>query len=166
VTSTAFANLSLKKLEWKTVTKTQDGDDYVIQGTGGGGSVRQGSSSYARGVRISSGSGWAGVGWAFASPSATAYKNVKFEVLGRSPNGRHAVIAIWAPAGGSYRNLDNYDAAAVIGPSYRWYSTKAGLASHRGGGKIRTTAVVTNEGSVNTFDIAKVRVTYTYGVLK
>ena len=166
LTSTLYANLSLKKLVWKTVTKTQDGDDYVIKGTGGSGWVRQGSSSYARGVRISSGSSWAGVGYAFPSPSGAVYKNVKFQVLGRSPNSRRAVIAIWAPAFGGYRNLDNYDYAALIGPSYKWWSTTAPLKSHRGGGKIRTTVAVGNDGSVNTFDIAKVRVTYTYGVLK
>lgn len=164
--STLYANVSLKKIVWKTVTRTQDGDDYVIQGTGGTGSVRQRSSSYARGVRISSGSQWAGVGYAFSAPTGAVYKNVTFKVLGRSSNGGRAVIAIWAPAAGGYRNLDNYDYAALIGPGYRWWTTTAPLKSHRGDGKIRTTVAVANDGSVNTFDIAQVRVTYTYGVLK
>jgi len=62
--------------------------------------------------------------------------------------------------------LDNYDYAALIGPSYTWWSTTAPLKSHRKDGKIRTTVAVANDGSVNVFDIAKVRVTYTYGVLK
>lgn len=162
----AFAVLSLKKIYWTTVTKTLYGDQYVIKGAWGTGWVRQGASSYGRGVRISSGNAYAAVGYAFGSPSATLYKNVAFKVLGRSPNGRHGEIAIWAPALGTYMDLSHYDAWARIGPGYAWWSTKAPLKSHRASGKIRTTVYVGNYGSVNIFDIAKVRVTYTYGVLK
>ncbi len=166
LTTTAYANLSKKKLYWTTVTKTQYGSQYVVYGDPGDGWVRKGSSSYTKGVRISSGHAWAAVSYAFGVPTAVAYRNVTFKVLGRSPNGRRADIAIWAPARGSYLNVDSYDAVKVIGPSYRWYSTTASLTSHRGGGKVRAVVFVGYNGSVSNFDIAKVAVTYTYGVLK
>ncbi len=166
LTTTAYANLSKKKLYWTTASKTQYGSQYVVYGDPGDGWVRKGSSSYPRGVRLSSGHAWAAVSYAFGVPTAAAYKNVTFKVLGRSPNGRRADIAIWAPARGSYLNGDSYDAVKVVGPSYRWYSTTAPLATHRGGGKIRTVVFAGYDGSVSTFDIAKVAVTYTNGVLK
>jgi FlgD Ig-like domain len=164
--SKLHAVLSSKRIVWKTETKSHTGDQHVIHGTGGTGWIRSRSSSYTGGTRISSGTGWAALGYSFASPAGTLYRNVTFQFLGRSPNGSLAVIAIWAPSAGDYHDTDSYDDAEVIGPTYGWWSGTAPLKSHRAGGKIRVMILVANDGSLKTFDIAKVRVTYTYGVLR
>lgn len=164
--ATSYVSLSHKKLFWRTGSKTLTGSQFTLKGDPGDGSVSTSKSSYSRGARLSSGHAWVAVSYSFRVPSATVYGNVKFKVLGRSPNGSRAVIGIWNPGLGSYYGVGSYDAAKLVGPGYKWYSTTAPLSSHRGSGKVRAMVYVENAGGGWVFDVAKVRVTYRYAVLK
>ena len=164
--ATSYVTVSHKKLYWQTGSKTLTGSQFTLKGDPGDGSVSTSRSSYSRGVRLSSGHAWVAVSYAFGVPSATAYGNVRFKVLGRSPNRSQAVIAIWNPGLGSYYNVNSYDAAKLAGPGYAWYSTSAPLSSHKGSGKVRGMVYVESFGGNRVFDIAKVSVTYRYAVLR
>jgi hypothetical protein len=166
LSATLYVTLSHKKLYWTTTTKSLNGEQFTLKGDPGDGSVSTAKSAYSRGVRLSSGHAWVAVSYSFGVPSATAYGNVKFKVLGRSPNGRGALIAIWNPSLGSYLDANDYDAAKLVGPGYAWYSTTAPLSSHKGGGRVRAMVYVEYSGGGRVFDVAKVAVTYRYAVLK
>ena len=117
-------------------------------------------------MRISSGHSWVALSYAFSIPSATVYGSVSFKVIGRSPNGRKAIIGIWNPAYGSYQYVDNYDAAKLAGPGYATYTTTAALSTHRGSGYVRGLVYAAYANGVVTFDVAKVSVSYRYAILK
>jgi hypothetical protein len=165
LTATAYTTISLKKLYWHTGSKTLFGSQYSIHGDPGDGTISTSRSSYYRGVRITSGHSWIALSYPFSVPSATVYGNVSFKVLGRSPNGRKAVIGIWNPSYGSYIYVDDYDAAKLVGPSYAWYSTTAPLSSHRGSGYVRGLVYIEYSSGSVTFDVAKVSVSYRYAIL-
>ena len=164
--STSFVASSHKKLQWYTGTKTVYGNQFILKGDPGDGYVSTAKPKYARGARISSGHSWAAVAYNFPIPKAAAYGNVTFKVLGRSPIGRRAVIAIWNANLGGSAYIESYDAAKVIGPGYAWYSTSAPLSNHQGSGRARGMVYVQYTGGVQTFDISKVSATYRYALLK
>lgn len=163
---TRYVTLSHKKLYWVTATKTLRGNQFALKGDPGDGSVSTALSRYAGGVRLSSGHVWVAASYAFGVPSAPAYRNVTFKVLGRSPNGRRALMAIWNPALGSYLNVSAYDRAKLTGTSYAWYWTSGSIAQHRGGGKIRALVLAQYASGVVQFDIARVAATFQFGVLR
>jgi hypothetical protein len=163
--SVAYTTVSWKRLYILSGSKTLYGGQYSFRGDPGNGSIST-RSAYYRGIKVASGSSWAGVGYRFSLPSATVYKSISFKVLGRSPNGRKAWEAVWNPSYGSYLNVASYDLAKRIGPSYAWWTTSGSLASHQRSQVARAIVMSINEGSAVTFDIAKVRISYTYGVLR
>ena len=164
--TSAIVTLSHKKLYWTTATTTLRGAAFAIAGKAGGGSVSKAGSSYRGGVRLASGKGWAGVSYAFTIRSAVAYRYVWFKVLGRSPNGRRAIIAVWKPSYGSYRDASNYDAARWVGPAYAWSSTRTTLTDHIKGTRARAEVLVAYKRGKVVFDVRKVRLVYEYGVLR
>lgn len=164
--STAFATLSLKKVVWKTVSTTVRGSAYSLVLDTGNGYVSKARSSYAGGVKVASGTAAAGVQYRFRIVKGTIYKNISFKVLGRSPNGRKAFIAIWDPDLGSYLYVDSFDAVRQAGPGYRWWSTSAPLTNRVRGGYARAVVIVAYSSGKVIFDISKVRVTYKIGVLR
>jgi hypothetical protein len=166
LTTSAIVTLSPKKLYWTTATVSLRGAAFALAGKGGGGSVSKAGSSYSGGVRLASASGWAGVSYAFTIKPAIAYRSLWFKVLGRSPNGRRAIIAVWRPAYGTYRNASNYDAATWAGPAYGWYSSRTTVADHRKDTRVRAEVVVAYKKGKVVFDVRKVRLVYEYGVLK
>jgi hypothetical protein len=166
LTATAYTTISLKRLYWSTGSKSLYGTQFSIHGDPGDGTISASSSSYYHGARISSGHSWVALSYAFSIPSATVYGNVSFKVLGRSPNGRKAIIGVWNPAYGSYQYVDNYDAAKLVGPGYATYATSAALLTHRGAGYVRGLVFVEYAGGIVTFDVAKVSVSYRYAILK
>lgn len=166
VISTAFATLSMKKLFWRTVTTTLRGSAYSLYLDTGNGYVSSARSSYAGGVKIASGTAAAGVQYRFRILKGTVYRSISFKVLGRSPNGRKAYVAIWNPELGSYGFVESFDVIKQVGPGYRWWSTVAPLSQRIKGGYARA-VVIAEYGPGNVvFDISKVRVTYRYGVLR
>jgi hypothetical protein len=165
LTAVSYTTVSWKRLYTYTGTKTLYGAQYTYYGDPGNGSISR-RSAYYRGIKLSSGSSWVGVGYAFSLPSATVYKTMSVRVLGRSPNGRQAAVAVWRPSWGSYLSTDSYDLVKIIGPSYRWWSIGGSLATHQRSRVARAIVMAVNDGAAVTFDIAKVRLVYTYGVLR
>jgi hypothetical protein len=161
----SYTVVSWKRLYTYSGTKTLYGAQYSYYGDPGNGSLST-RSAYYRGLKLSSGSSWVGAGYRFSLPSATVYKSMTIKVLGRSPNGRQAWVAVWNPSWGSYLSTSSYDLAKAIGPSYRWWSTSGSLATHQRSRVVRATVMAINLGAAVTFDIGKVRLVYTYGVLR
>jgi hypothetical protein len=165
LTATHFVTLSRKSLKWSTHTITKAGDRYGGYWDGGNGWVKQSRSSYATGVRLSSGSSFVAVRYTFALRSAVVYKPLSFKVLGRSPNGTGGIAGLWNRTLGASTNVLNYDVRAV-GPGYKWYSISLASATHRRGLKAYGAVIVYNGGRAALFDIAKVRLVYRYAVLR
>jgi hypothetical protein len=162
--ATFYVTLSRKHLHWYTHTITRYGSQFGISGKGGTGYVSKSKSSYASGVRISSGSDWAAVRYTFTLRAATVYRPLTFKVLGRSPNGTGAWEGLWNRTYGSAVYAENYD-VKWIGPAYKWHSISGDPAAHRSGRTTYGEVVVENDGGATSFDIAKVQLTYRYGVL-
>ena len=163
--ATFYVNLSHRKVTWYTHTITKYGDQYGATGDPGSGYVSQSKSSYGRGVRISSGTSWAGVRYTFALRTATVYKPLTFKVLGRSPNGTEGWGGLWNRTYGSAANGSSYDLFQV-GPAYKWYSKAFDPTAHRSGRTTYGEVLVVWDGYTELFDIAKVQLTYRYGVLR
>ena len=157
--------LSHKKLVWTSATITRYGSQYSASGHGGTGFVSLAKSPYERGVRISSGSGWASVRYSFTLHSAVAYSNLTFRVLGRSPNGRKVFEGLWNPNYGTSLDAGNYD-GKLIGPSYDWWSVALPPSNHRSGRSVYGEVLALNDSAfVRKFDVVKVRLVYRWAVL-
>jgi hypothetical protein len=162
--------VSHKRLYFHTAVRYVYGSKFKARGWVSPGSVKPGMSKYTNGVRISSGGtlgGWAGVGYSFTIPGATAYQSLRFAVLGRSPNGTTAAIGIqnfrictsWAVA--------CFDSLGGAAPKYGWHGTgTTDVRPHRSGHTVRGVVYVYNDGFKVIYDIAKVRLTIKYGILK
>jgi hypothetical protein len=161
-----YATISLKRLYYTTVTLPKAGDAYSLYADPGNGSISQGGSAYGRGVKLSSGRAGVAVGYSFTMPSATVYKSITFKVLGRSPNGTSATIAIWNPGWGAYRDVSSYSQSKSIGPGYKWYSTTGPGSVLHSGRTARTVVYVEYGPGTKVFDVAKVSLVVNYGVLR
>lgn len=164
-TGTFYVTLSRKKLVWSTHTITRYGDQYDGYWDPGDGWVREGKSSYGRGVRISSGSTFAAVRYPFKLRSATVYKPLTFKVLGKSPNGSGGMAGLWNRTAGGAKDLRTYD-GRTLGSAYRWYGFAFDASAHRSGTRAYGTVVALNDGGVGLFDVAKVQLVYRYAVLR
>jgi hypothetical protein len=160
--------LSHDWVSWTKRTTLLDGDRFCLYGTAGGGAVSRTRSAYPNGVLLDSGRGSAVVEYAFRTEHSRIYSALSLQVRGRSPNGHEAVIAIWNPKLGGYRDLASFDAARAIGPDFTWWKTSAPMAGRRQNGFVRGIVVVWKglggRGSA-TFDVKAVRVVYSVGVL-
>jgi hypothetical protein len=159
-------DLSRQALVWRSARITLPGRGYRMTLTARAGTVAPVRSRFSNGVLLSSGRGAAGVQYLFTIPSADAYRSVTFQVHGRSPNGRKAVISIWNPALDGYRQAGSFDAAKRAGPAQTWYDTKASADSHREARSVRASVIVVNAGARVDFDVAAVRLICECGVLQ
>ncbi len=166
VTSARLVTLSLKRLYWHSTSKTLSGRSYDAVLDPGDGYVSRSKSHYTGGVQIASGHAEAGVRYSFSLVSATTYGTLSFSVLGRSPNGRQAIIAVWSPSRGSALDVGAYDAAKLAGPGYAWWVTSTSTNTHRSGRSVRGLVAVFFGSSAASFDIAQVKVTYRYAILR
>ena len=158
--------LSHKKLVWTSATITRSGSQFSASGHGGTGFVSLTKSPYDRGVRISSGSGWASVQYSFTLHSAVEYSNLTIRVLGRSPNGRKVFEGLWNPNYGSSLNAANYD-GELVGPSYDWWRVALPPSNHRKGRSVFGEVLAVNDGGfARKFDVAKVQLVYRWAVLR
>lgn len=164
---TKRVTLSVDYWTWHTVTQVRDGKRFSYWGVGKNGLVSVSRSSYAKGVRLESGRGWATIIYQFPVKWAKWYGGMTFEVYGRSPNGHKGVMALWNPKLGGFRYLDHYDASRKIGPRAQWYKRRVNGDGRRQNGYARATVMVWKglggAGSA-TFDVEKVRLTYDYAV--
>jgi hypothetical protein len=92
-----------------------------------------------------------------------------YEVEGRSTNGHQAVISIWNPELGGYKDLSHYDAAKIVGPAYAKWTTSASGAHRVSDGKAR--GVVSTWNGLGApynavFDIKVVRLHYETGAIQ
>ena len=161
--------LSHDWVDWSTRSVSLAGAKYSLVGKSADAIISKAKSKYSYGVRLISKSGSATVGYTFPVASSRLYRDVAFQVEGMSPNGHHAVIAIWNPDLGGYGNLSHYDAVAEIGPGFDWWSTSAPGAVRIKDGVARA-IVSTWQGlgapSSATFDIKSVRLDYEVGELQ
>jgi hypothetical protein len=122
------------------------------------------------GVRLNSGKGFAAVLYSFpvAKSPSNIYGWMSFQVLGKSPNKRKALIAIWNPKLGGALDLKNYDVAKKVGPQYRWWKTGVIGQKHKKNGKARA-AVMVWKGlggwGKSIFAVNRVRLIYKVGTL-
>jgi hypothetical protein len=155
-------------VKWTKHAKTFDGEDYGLWGKSDDASISRARSAYARGVRLGSGRGVAVVEYAFPVVASSIYGDFSFKVQGRSPNRHQAMIAIWNPKRGGYRDLSNFDAAKAIGPRYRWWKTYTFGNYRVRNGKARAAVLVwkgLGKAGPAAFDIRQVRLVYKTGKL-
>jgi hypothetical protein len=164
-----YVTLSNDWIEWKQKSIVKDGRSFQLYGTTRGGLVSRARSTWAGGVRIDSGKGSASVIYEFKAVAAVKRGWLSFTVLGKSPNGHKAVIAIHDPALGGSRYLASYDVARKIGPGYRWWNTGTPADGRKQQNKFRGAVVVAKglgKAGPAVFDINKVEMTYEYAVLR
>ncbi len=159
--------LSQDWVEWKTKSVTRDGKRIALWGWSKDAKISFAGSQWADGVRLISNRGFATVGYQFAVPTADMYGWMTFKVLGKSPNGHKAVVALHDPRLGGYRDLANYDVAKKIGPRYTWAGLGTSGEGRRSNGKAHA-AIMVWKGLGGTgksvFDIRRVRFTVKYGI--
>jgi hypothetical protein len=167
----SYVNLSRKRLYTYTYAKTLDGAAYSARGTAGTGSISRSGSAYGGGVRIATGSnGSAGVGYAFSVPSATIYKSVKFEVLGRgrtvSGAGTDVGVQDWTLCTGWDDSCVDTWASGPM--AYGWAGIKVTGKRHVSSTRrVRGYVEVWTYGGLSKWeDIRDVRATVVYGILK
>jgi hypothetical protein len=159
---TAYTTLSNKRLYWYTKSITKYGASYSYYDESSFGWVLA-SNKYYRGVNIYGNiyDEYAWVGYNFTLPSATAYGTLTFKVLGTPWSGRGVpYLSFWNFANGEE------DGNRWVGRSYAWYGTSVSSSGHMTashGVRAYVTVVGTNEG---WYDLAKVQLTYRYGVLR
>jgi hypothetical protein len=155
-------------MEWRNKTVTKPGASYAFFKKATGATISKARSAWSGGVRIDSGTRYVAVGYAFKVEKANAYRWMSFKALAKSPNRHEAVIAIHDPDLGLPWNLGHYDVARKVGPGYRWWTTGTDGNDRKWNGKTFA-AVSTPKGlgrlGPAVFDIRKVKLTYTYGVL-
>ncbi len=161
-TWTGYTVLSGKKLAWTTATITKNGRNYSSFNYSSYGWVLP-SNKYSNGVNIYGNiyDEWAWVGYAFSVPKAIKYGTFKFSVLGTPQKGRGVpYISMWNYAA-SYE-----DAERSIGRTYSWYSTSATGSSHVSRNRIARGYVTVVGENWGWYDVAKVKLTYRYAVLR
>jgi hypothetical protein len=164
-TVTHSVTLSRKRLIWTTSAIARAGYQYSAYADPGNGYVSASRSSYYHGVKLSSGSAGVAVRYTFKVRSAVVYgTSIKFQVLGRSPNGRTVLEGLWNRAYCSPSNVGCYDVTS-IGPGYAWWSTSASTGLHVDAQTAYGMVWARYTGVVRTFDIAKVRLIYRWAVL-
>ena len=96
----------------------------------------------------------------FTLPSATVYKSLKLSVLGKPKGGLRPGYMSF------YNTTGKEDGVRYSGYSYAWYSSKVSGTNHVNPSRV-VRVWYTTEGWDNArYDVAKVKLTYTYGVLK
>jgi hypothetical protein len=163
LTDTRFIVVSTKRLVYLTAAYSQYGDQYAKWDSSAFGWVEPGFSVFPRGVDIYGNidDQWAGVGYWFNVPSAVTYKAIKFEVLGQVDlaDGGPATVSVWNAADAQGDGLRS------TGYTYGWYGTHVSGPSYVDHGHVEAFVLV-DGADQGPFDIAKVRLTVTYGVLR
>lgn len=154
--------LSHKRLYYYSGSKTKNGDAFSGYAFTPYAWVSPDYSRYDHGVDLfgNSGSQYASVRYTFSIPAAAVYKKITFSALGRQRgSGGPATLELW-----NYRTKD-YDPQKLTGLTYGWYSVSASGTDRVSARTVR--GYVTAYGYNNAhWDVAKVKLTYTYGVLK
>lgn len=173
LSSTAYTTISWKRLYTYTFSRTIDAGAYAAYGRVATGSISRASSSYAGGVRLSTGTGGgaAAVGYAVSVPAATIYKSISFQVLGRG----NTVVGGFQEAGVQKWSLCTAWDVACVGTwrsaprAYSWAGVRVSGTGHVSSGRtVRGYLQVWTYGSgpATWIDARDVRFTVVYGVLR
>jgi len=158
VTHAFPVTLSAKRIYWTTTTRVINGSSFFARDWNASkGTATASGTSFI----LKSGKGWAYVVYRLKVVSSVGYKTVRFEVVGKSTNGRKAVASVW----------DTRDAqwtyATSIGPAYgTWKTPSVAASTHLNGPYAYGMVRVTYSGGAVSWKIDKARLTYTYAVLK
>jgi hypothetical protein len=165
-TATFRVAISHKRLRWTTSSITLYGSQIRAAADPGNGYISPSRSAYYRGVRLNSGRAGVAVAYRFVAKSALRYGNtITFRVLGRSTNGTRVAEGLWNHSYCPPLGVDCYD-QTLMGPSYRWWSMSASSELHLHGRTAWGLVSVQYAGTVRSFDVAKVRLTYRWAVLR
>ena len=162
--------VSAKKLYWYSGSQVKYANSYTAKGSSGG--TISTTSKYYRGMRLTLPLGtpgrWAGLGYQFSLPSATTYRYLGFSVLGSG--NRSPIIAMhdrrlgtW-PSGSKWI-IDYFSPRKSVPTSYGWTKVYGDSTYNRNGRTVRGLVLAQNWSS-GTYYIAKVRLSYQYGILK
>jgi len=165
LSSTKYVALSSKRLVWKTASISRYGENFNYWNASSYASVSIVYSMFTRGVflfgNLYDEQAW--VEWDFKLPPAVKYGRLTWAVLGAvhypSVTSGPAVLSFWNYA------ADDEDALARTGTRYGWYSIKVSAPDFVKNGRVRAfvTAYGYDEGS---WDVEKVKLTYSYAVLQ
>ena len=156
-TVTSYATLSQKRMYWQTATQIRFGSDFDDLGVCCRATVSTRLSQFPRGVLVA-GYGfdpWPFVTYRFTVPAATAYKNIRFQALGVGGTG---LVALW-----NWR-LDNKGGDGLCPRRYSWCSTKSVAGADWAKSRVVSAEVIAQDGGA--YDVDRVMLTYTYGILK
>jgi hypothetical protein len=162
---TAYTTISNKRLYLHTVSITRSGATIAALGNGPGGSCRTSTSAYSRGMKLSSGSLYAAVGYSFKLPSATVYRSFKLSVTGRS-GARPALVGLQDFAIGSAWVVQNFAPLRWAGTGYGTFSIKVNPPGHHSGRTVRAVVAAQNFSGPVAFDIRSVKLVAVYGILR
>lgn len=174
LSTTSSTTISLKRLYTYTYSKTLDAARYSATGKAGSGSYSKTATSYAGGVKLSTGSkaGAAAVGYAFSVPSATIYKSITFSALGRgnavTGGTFDAGVHDWTLCSGGW-SVNCVDSWGGGPRDYGWAGHKVVGNRHVSATRIvRTYLQVTGyaTGVTKWADVRDVKMTVVYGILK
>jgi hypothetical protein len=166
LTSSAYTTLSMKRLEWKSDSITRRGDQLSHWNASDFAMVSLVYSGFTHGVYLYGNvlDSWAWVDFDFRLPAAIEYGKLTWAVLGEVPtfstNDGPATISLWNYA------IDEEGEEYLTGAGYGWYSfgtpAKDFVSTSR---TVRAFVSVygANEG---VWDVAEVRLTFSYAVLR
>ncbi len=168
MTVTTRVTVSPKRLVWQAGSIVQYADQYASRGSAAGKIIR--SPIYPRGMRfalIAAAYQWGALGYQFTLPSAVSYKSIAFWVQGSGS--RTIKMAPWDrrlgswPAGSAWI-VDDFGPMAAVAKTYSWNKVAVNTTYGRSGRTVR--GIVLQEGWNGHYDVAKVKLTYAYAVLK
>lgn len=161
-------SLSAKRLYWHTGTTTIYGGSFQLAGTQPGGShetITKQNTPYSHEVRIHVGNpGWVAVEYQVVEPAAASYGTITVYVKGKISG--KAWIGVWNQALGAYKYIDSYDAGKVVGPGTTTWSTHATEPTHISSRHVHVMVYIGTPFGSATVDVATVKVTYRYAILK
>ncbi len=159
---TSYTTISNKRLYYYTRSQTKYGASFSAYDFTYYAWVSPANSAFYRGVDLfgNSSTEYAAVKYTFTLPVATVYKSLKWSALGEARNGGGpATLELW-----NYK-YKNYDARKETGLSYGWYSLSASATSRVSSRQVWAW-ITAYGGDWAHWDVAKVKLTYTYGVLR
>ena len=166
LTKTSVAALSLKRAYMTTRTVTLDGSQYTKYRVARDAFVSL-ASSFPRGIHIYAPlDDPVAVWWGVYLPKAPVYGTIKFSVLGDGSSSNFR-LGIWKWVQDEPGELDGQ---RQVGDEYAWYSTSVPAAGHVLKHGLDDGYVVgmleSGYPSQADFQVAKVRITYSYGYLR
>jgi hypothetical protein len=167
-TFTDTVNVSSKKLVWYTGSTILNGNRYAARG-GTAGSIGA-SPVYSGGMRMtlpfSMSPEYNALGYQFTLPAATRYSAISFSVLGSGNESvdiglQDSQLGTW-PTGSAWI-VDDFSPIIGVSSAYRWTSLAGNPTDNRIGRTVRGLVLDLYGGH---YDVAKVKLTYRYALLK